>query len=298
MIRTGLYALILFAITALHADTSLEVSQGYRRDRLDIRSHRKTDGGKLHIKHKFHDIDIYSSRLALSLSQEEYFLKAATRYGQVVDGRFHGEAHRDGEGVHHAYHYKEQFHGKAHIRGEYTVDATVSLGKNIPLDDGWTIAPTIGYGYSFQKYHTNKGHFTHEQKLQHHKTHIASHKVHGHFSREHIKARWYSPQIGVRGEKACTESLKAYLQYDLLYPLIYRANVSHLEHKQKNTAWLSFGNTGTLGVDWNFAPGWHLAPECEAMALFAHGSHVQDHIKFKRAYLTSIEARLTLEYRF
>ncbi len=254
---------------------SFELSQGYRRDKL---TYNLKTGPLTRIKYKFKDVDVYTSRLGMTVRKDAYFLKGVAGYGNVYDGKYRIDT-RGGS------------HGAAHMTGDYTADFALSLGRDFSLGDGWSVAPTIGYGVYIQDFHTGR--------VKWNTFDMYGHRVKLRRAKEKYKATWYSPQLGLNLRKAITNTLAAYADYSFLFPLSYHSKATHrLHYEQDNNAYKSFGNIATVGLDWNFAKNWSLRPEFEFMKFYSKGSKSFERLHFHKAVRTSSEYRLTLNYTF
>ncbi len=257
--------------------TSVEVSQGYRRDDLNIKLGH-SDRHKLHFKH----VNVYTTRLDVILEKDDYFLKALAGYGDVCSGKLHrGRDHHHGHGHHNDHH--------RNVNGDYTADFAVTFGKAMRMSDGWSISPTVGYGVYLQDFHTKHHHHHH----------------HNHHSRESVFAAWYSPQFGLSVQKDFSDTMNAYVSYMCLYPLNYQGKIRHGHHgshhnrnTQENKAYESVGNIGTVGFEWIFCDNWSLKPEIELMGFYSKGGDSDHRYKFKHARRTAVEYRLVLGYMF
>ncbi len=242
--------------------TTVELTQGYRDDSLNLKAGH-------HGRHtKFKSIDTWTTRLGFMVEKEDMFLKGIVGYGDIYDGRVH---HKHNHGHHNK------------INGDYTLDFAVNVGKMFNMDNGWHVAPMLGYGVYFQDLHTRRHHH--------------------HHNKERLRALWYSPQVGVCVAKTFNEAWSAYLAYNFLYPLNFQGTVRHKHNNHgktfENKAYRSVGNIIDLGVDWKFASNWSLRPEIEVMEFYSRGgcgsSHKNDS---KTAHRASIEYRLALTYAF
>jgi len=242
--------------------TSVELSQGYRRDSLKTKVTRDHFSSKKHYK----SIDTWTTRVDCMVEKDDMFMKALVGYGDVYDGKLHDHSN----GGHHSHHK---------VKGDYTADFALNFGKRFSWDNGWSVSPTVGYGVYVQDFHT-----------KHHK-------------KDRQKAVWYSPQFGVCVNKSFNDTLNAYFDYTLLYPLNYQGTVHHKHqnkhHKdQENKAYKSAGNIFAIGLDWTFATNWSLKPEIEVMEFFSNGGDSQHRYRLKSADRSSIEYRLVLGYTF
>ena len=112
--------------------TDVELSQGYRRDSLNL----KVGGHKQHFKH----VNEYTTRVGATVrNNNDYFLKGIIGYGDVYSGK-----------VGHSNHHK--------VKGDYTADFQVTFGKDMRMSDGWSVSPTVGYGVYIQDFHTRHSH--------------------------------------------------------------------------------------------------------------------------------------------
>lgn len=271
--------------------TTFELSQGYRRDKLDLKIARGSGKNFYHSKDQFKDVDVYTSRLAMTVRKNDFFLKGVAGYGNVYDGKLHRSSHY--KNITYAY----DAHKSSHITGDYTADFSLTFGRDFFLANDWSIAPTIGYGVYIQDFHTSRGKFRLRDNQKD--------KDHGRGTKEKFKATWYSPQLGFNVRKAITSTLSAYANYAFLFPLNYHANAHYntrnkkgSHYEQENKAFKSFGNIGTVGLDWNFAKNWSLKPEFELMKFYSKGGDSAHQYRFKKAHRTATEYRLVLGYTF
>lgn len=240
--------------------TSVELSQGYRRDNLNIKLNHNSSKTKQHFK----NLDVYTSRVGVTVEKDDCFMKGVVGYGNVYDGKLH--QHNNGH------------HSSSNVHGDYTADFAITLGKNMRYSEGWSVAPTVGYGVYVQDFHTGKHH--HNQ------------------SKQKVKATWYSPQAGLSVQKTIADDMNVYATYMCLFPLSYQGKTNHGHGSQENKAYKSIGNIVTLGMEWTFASNWSLRPEIEVMKFYSKGGDSGHKYKFKHADRSAAEFRVVLGYMF
>ena len=298
LICSSLFYLSMFFIsTELKADnqsasdlkTTVDFSQGYRREKLNLKLKSKEAAGTIHTKTHFDDIDVYSSRLGITFTKHDYFLKTVLGYGYVYDGKFSTPSvTKNGTST-------ERFNMNSDVTGSYTADIALTVGKNFSCGNGWIIAPTIGYGVYMQDFHTNHGKMHYDDN---------GHKKHLKGLKHKLKTTWFTPQIGINIKKAITSTLSAHVDYALLYPLNYRATGYYntmfkgSRYQQNNKPYKSFGNIATLGLEWNFAPNWSLKPEIELMKFYSKGGDSSHRFDLQSVNRTATEFRIGLGYQF
>ncbi|MBS0633833.1 MAG: hypothetical protein JSR37_00030 [Verrucomicrobia bacterium] len=236
--------------------TELELSQGYRRDSLKFKG---SHGHHL----KFKGIDTWTTRVDALVTKDDMFMKALVGYGDVYDGKLHAHNH----------HVK--------VKGDYTADFALTFGKRYNMENGWFVAPTVGYGVYLQDFHTK----------------------HKHGNKARVKATWYSPQFGVCVNKQINDAWNAYFDYTLLYPMSLQVKSNtkhnHNRHTMENSAYKSVGNIFLLGANWKMNSNWSLRPEIEVMEFFSRGGDSHgSHNNKKHVDRSSIEYRLVLGYTF
>lgn len=301
-----LSAVILCAVSKVQAEvpqnqddlkTTVEISQGYRRDALDVKFSRHDGAQSFHQKNKFKGVDTYTTRLSMTVNKNDFFVKGIAGYGNVYGGKLHQKStFRDG-------YRSKNVHTSSHVNADYTADFALTFGKDFFLANDLQLSPSLGYGVYLQNFHTGraKGHFVAKQHYPSRRDNRGTYRE----SKERYKASWYSPQFGLSVRKALTNRLAAYAQYTFLFPLSYHASGSRnlqskkaYHYEQENKAYKSFGNIGTIGLDWNFAQGWSLKPEFEFMKFYSKGGDSAHRYSFKKAERTSTEYRLVLSYLF
>ncbi len=266
--------------------TSVEVTQGYRRDRLDSKLSVGSGKYSAHLKAHLKDIDVYTTRLGMTARKGDYFLKGYAGYGNVYDGKYHLNAHQK-------HHSSEHASLRSHINGDYTADFALTFGKDFLLNNGWSLAPTLGYGVYLQDFHLKHG----KLRLYHNHHKIA----HARTSKSHFKGTWYSPQLGLNVQKEITSDLSAYADYSFMFPLNYHTKIKEKHDDSlstNNKAYKSFGNIATVGLNWHFAKNWSLCPEFEFMKFYSKGGKFAHKIRQNRTTRTSCEYRLALNYTF
>lgn len=274
-------------------ETTVDFSQGYRRDKLDVTVSKNNQQPTFKAKNRYTSIDVYTSRLAMTLRKNDFFLKGLAGYGNVCQGKFRSQEHINNRYTEFSSNYK----ASKDLTGDYTADFALTFGKDFSLESGWTISPTIGYGVYIQDFHTNHGKFCIRTSDYENR--------HGKSNKRRYKATWYSPQLGLNIRKSISETLSGCFNYSFLFPLSYQASgyangsmkkYSHFE--DENKAYKSFGNLATIGLNWNFATNWSLKPEIELMKFYSKGGdsgHI-DHLK--SVHRTAAEYRVVLGYVF
>ncbi|MCE5294779.1 MAG: hypothetical protein LLF94_09245 [Chlamydiales bacterium] len=300
--KSYLLAVVFCAVSKLQADapqntdqlkTSVELSQGYRRDNLTTKISRHNLDSSYSAKGKYKGVDTYTTRLSMTASKNDFFLKGMAGYGNVYGGKNHE---------------KSTFHGirtvdsqlTSHVKGDYTADLNLAFGKDFFLANDWKVSPSIGYGVYVQDFHTHlaKGHYKTSSRYNSQRD-----KLRG-SEKSRLKAIWYSPQFGLSVQKALTNTLSAYANYTFLFPLSYTAkghdkyrNESY-RYERENKAYKSLGNIGTVGLNWNFAEGWSLKPEVEVMKFFSKGGDSSHKYNLKKVTRSAAEYRLVVSYLF
>lgn len=284
------------SIEASETKNDIELQQGYRRERFDV----KAKGGsktELHSKH----IDVYSSRLLYNAKQDGCFFQAQAGYGRVVRGQAVLFERLKG------HHHHEIFQTNFHASGDYTTDLAAFIGKEYQLSFGWLFAPKIGYSFARQKFHFNHAVAT-LRTNSHTGRHIHHHKrEHGVTSSYH--ANWYSPQIGLKAQKELSQNFALFADYSFLWPLRYRAvghwhTPGHGSHHYSDSATQrrSFGHQGIVGAKFRFNPSWSLNLEYELSKFYGKGGHQRwDHkekVSLHKADRSTSEIRLALCYEF
>jgi len=280
--------------------TTVEISQGYRRDKLDLKFEVPFKGYSSDIRTKAKNIDIYSTHLNAKVTKGDYFLKGDIEYGSIYDGKYHIQSYKNNH-VNHRSQYEK--HGKIH--DDYTADFVLNFGKNFTFDNGWSIAPTIGYGVYLQRLSFSKGHFhaKHSYKDPYYGTQHS--KKSGKGMSESYRTTWYSPQIGFDLQKKITNTLRGFLNYAFLFPMNFQGKV-HFKNQdkhricedQENKAYKSFGHVASAGIEWKFANAWSLKPEVDFFKFYSKGGDAGHYLNFKKATRTTYEARLSLGYAF
>lgn len=292
----GLFCLLPCLLWSSPAKYDLELSQGYRQERLDFSisgPHKKPDVLSELI---FKDIDVYVTRLGAAVSKDHYFLKGTCSYGKV----FHGKA------VDNDYlfnHRKGLFsHSHHEIPGDYTVDGALRLGRHFELASGFVASPRIGYSAYLQKLRFRHG----KAKLLHPVYgKMLSFRVHDLNST--YRSNWYGPELGFDLKKALTNAITLFGGYTVIYPLKYDAKghwnlrEKHLRHFDlNNKSSKSFGNIANAGIQWVLNRSWSLKVEYEFMKFYAKDGHMRKghlHVPMHKAHLTSNEFRLTLAWQ-
>lgn len=234
--------------------SSVELSQGYRRDSLNLKTGH-------HDKQHFKHLDTWTTRVGYNAMKDDLFFRGVVGYGDIYDGRVH----------------THNGHNSHKVNGDYTWDFSAMFGKRFSYDNGWFVAPMVGYGVYYQD--LTKKHHHHDR----------------------TKALWYSPQFGICVMKNFSDNLSGYLEYTLLYPMNLQIKKSHHHghnRTHENKAYKSVGNLGTVGVNWMFASNWSLRPEIEVMEFYSNSGDSSHHNHNKRAHRASIEYRLVLNYAF
>lgn len=300
MLKTSLFlACALFS--SVYADTvktDVELSQGYRREKLDFSVAGPQHHPNVLSELKFKDVDVYVTRLAVTLSKNDYFLKGIASYGIVYDGTTTDKDYLlDNR--------KGQFlHSKHDITGDYTADFIVRLGKHFTFDNSFVVSPHIGYGTYLQKLRFKHGY----DQWVHPATgkHGPKHKMHNLNST--YRATWYSPQVGIDLKKKICKNVVIFAQYSFLYPLKYDAK-GHWNLRTdgsghfdlSNKALKSFGHDASIGAEWEFTENWSIKAEYELMKFYTKDGHVhihKYHQPMNKAHLSSSEVRLTVGYAF
>lgn len=297
--RYGLLAFLFSSsLIASEAVFDVELSQGYKRERLDFSI--SGTHGKPNILSEiiFKHIDVYVTRLAASCMKNDYFVKGSAAYGVVC----HGKA-TDNDYLFN--NRKGKFsHSTLDIKGDYTADFVLRVGKQFHELYGCTVSPQIGYGGYYQKLRLRNG----KGWVMHPFSHNGKNKFSIHGLNSTFKSWWYGPQLGFEVKKAFTDAFSGYLSYFLVYPLKYDAK-GHWNLRQKawqdfnlhNKTSKSFGNIAGAGVDWKLDSNWTLKLEYEFMKFYSKGGHQnvgEHHTKLHRANLTSNEVRVTAAYTF
>ncbi len=289
MFKKWLFSTLCLCPVLLNADVQLELTQGYRKDAVHWNMTRKQ--WHTHTKIKFSHIDTYTTRLSALVSKKGYFAQAMVGYGNILNGTFHVT--------------KQQYdparspflERKAGITGQYTLDSWLKVGKTFTFAP-CSVAPFLGYGYFEQKMqlaHTAKD-VLHHDKIHHIKN--------------HYKARWFGPFLGLRLEKLFANRWHLFGEYTFLYPMTYEGSgklgvtgIDSVNFTQKNTIQHSFGNIWLLGGQYDFCKHWSIKIEWELIEFMAKNGHQQStlfsrHFPLKHIKRHASEARLCLSYSF
>ncbi|MBS0636568.1 MAG: hypothetical protein JSS12_03575 [Verrucomicrobia bacterium] len=300
MLKRSLLVTLLLSgsLVASEAVFDVALSQGYKRERLDFSI--SGPHGKPNILSEliFKHIDVYVTRLSASCTKDDYFIKGGAAYGVIC----HGSATDDD---YFSNNRKGKFsHSTLDIKGDYTADLVLRVGKMFHEIYGCTISPQIGYGGYYQKLRLKNG----KGWMLHPFSSSGKDKFSIEGLNSTFKSWWYGPQLGCEVKKAFTKTISGYVSYFLVYPLKYDAK-GHWNLREKgwqdfdlhNKTTKSFGNIAGAGVDWTLCKDWTLKLEYEFMKFYSRGGHQsvgKHHTKLHRAHLTSNEVRLTAAYAF
>lgn len=295
------YFLALCIASPLVADSSLELSQGWRRDSLSFSisgPHKRPNVlSELHFK----DIDVYMTHIWFKGAFDNLFFAIHGAYGEIVDGRVRDTDYLGNNRTH-------RFSQSSHdIRGDYTLDANVLIGIEKRLKDPtYIFKPLVGYGFYEQKLRMKHGTIDF-QKDFHQGRSYHNEKVHGLNST--YRAKWFGPQLGAQLDKQVTTGLTAFIKYIFMYPLSYSGSgYWNMRDKRdryfddKANSYKSFGNIATLGALFQTKDSWDIRAEYEAIGFFAKDGHVHHRgyisAPFRKAKRIAHEIRLTIGYKF
>lgn len=285
-------------LVAEQATIDVELSQGYRRDKLDFSISGPHGKPNVISELTFKHIDIYVTGLRAKLTKDDYFLQGMVAYGIVC----HGKAIDDDYLFNNR---KGQFSHSTHdIPGEYTTDVALRFGKNFTCANDVVVSPHVGYSAYVQKLRFRHGEGWVMHPLS--RKGKSSYTIHGLNST--YKSSWYGPELGVACKKALTSKIDLRVSYTLLFPLKYDGK-GHWNLRSKhdrhfdlnNKSSKSFGNIVGAGVEWTLTPYWVLKAEYEFMKFYAKGGHMKvgsHRVPMNKAHLTSNEVRLVLGYAF
>lgn len=301
MIKAPIIFLGLFFTATAFAEPAkvdLDLSQGYRYEKQDFSISGPHAKPNILSELSFKNVDVYITRLAVSVTKNDYFLQAMGAYGKI----FHGKAVDDD------YLFddrKGQYSHSTHtISGEYTTDVLVRFGKAFSVRNGYIVSPYIGYSAYTQRmrFCGGDGWALHPMSSSGRKCS----KAHGLNST--YKAIWYGPELGVKLTTAISATCSMYASYTCIFPLKYEGS-GHWNLRRKgersfelnNKSSKSFGNNIALGAIWSLCNNWSIKADYEFMKLYAKGGHMRVagyHVPMHKAHFTSNEVRLTLAYSF
>lgn len=301
MLHKSLLFLGLFFATTLTAEQAkidVELSQGYRRDKLDFSISGPNGRPNIISELTFKHIDIYVTALRAELTKDGYFLQGMAAYGLVCHGKAIDDDYLFND-------RKGQFSHSTHdIPGEYTIDFAARFGKHFACVNDVIVSPHVGYSTYVQKLRFRHGDGWVMHPLS--RSGKQSQKIHGLNST--YKSNWYGPELGCACKKALTKKICLTANYTLLFPLKYdgkgywNLRAKHDQHFDlSNKSSKSFGNILALGAEWTLTPDWTLKAEYEFMKFYAKGGHMKVgkyRVPMNKAHLTSNEVRLVLGYIF
>lgn len=278
----------------------VEVSQGYRHDKL------KWSVSSVHKKPNilseltFHDIKIYQTRLVTKLTMDDYFAKANFGYGDILSGR-----ERDSD--YSKNNKKGEFsRSRSKIPGSHTLDAEVRVGKDFALSPLFTLSPLIGYTWDYEKLRIKDGR---QKRLFGKKMNKKIPKLNDSYT-----SRFDAPFIGARFGFDATKKLSFFGEYDFLFAVRHHGTghwnlrnfgkgmTFHL-NSRRSKGW---GQMGLIGAGYEVFNNFMLKAEYQISHLQARGGKMtgkrEFQLKFRqpihRAELTSQEVRLCLDYAF
>ncbi len=298
--RTALAILFSCILSTAFADPAtyeVELSEGYRQERLDWSISGPHGKPNIVSELKFKHVDVYVTRLAVTLTKDDYFLKGIASYGHIFHGRFIDNDYEKSN-------RKGLFSHSTHsLKGDYTADGALLFGKHFTLDEGFTVSPQIGYGAYTQKYRIHQG----TGKMRYF-SFGRTHKTKFHGLNSTFKSNWYAPEIGIEVKKSLTKTVNIFASYTLLYPLKYdgkgywnlrEKKSRHFHFKNKSSK--SYGNLAGLGVEWAFLQDWSVKVDYQFKKFYSRGGHESNphhRVPLNKAHYTANEVRLTLAYSF
>lgn len=301
MRKKSFFLLGMFFSTVLCAEQAkvdVELSQGYRRDKLDFSISGPHGKPNVLSELTFKHIDIYSTGIRAQLTKDDYFLQAMAAYGVVCRGKAVDDDYLFNN-------RKGQFSHSTHdIPGEYTTDLAVRFGKNFACAKDAVVSPHVGYSLYVQKLRFRHG----EGWVMHPFSRKGKQSYKVHDLNSTYKSNWYGPELGIAYKKALSSKVRLSAHYTMIYPLKYDGK-GHWNLRSKrdrhfdlnNKSSKSFGNILGAGLEWMLTPRWQLKAEYEFMKFYAKDGHMKvsgHRVPMHKAHLTSNEIRLVLGYIF
>lgn len=216
--------------------TKFDVGQGYRRDHLKwgiSGPHGKPNTlSDLDYKH----VNIYLTTLKAQLHNDIYVAQLDGGYGRVLHGTVRDSDFFGNNKTH------EFSRSVNKITGDYTIDLMAKIGRIWHPVQDTSLTTCVGYGTFWQKFRMKDG----RQKIPV--------KAHIHHLNSTYKARWSAPCLDAELSSRLTPSVRGTLGYTFFFPLRYEGrgdwNLRHLRFKQTNDEEKSFGQRGTVGLQW------------------------------------------------
>ena len=275
--------------------SKIEVGQGFRNDSLKWSfsgPHGKPDIiSELDYKH----LHTYLTTLKASLSNETYIGEIDLAYGDIFSGTCRDSDYKKD-------HRKAEFsRSRSSVSGDYSVDASVKIGRIFQLPQNMTLTPCLGYGSFWQNLRAKHG----RQIIP---RHAPKNYLKGLNST--YKARWSAPFADCLLSIPLTNTLTADLEYTFFYPVHFKGqghwNLRHLHFTQTDDSSKSFGQKGTAGLRWALSDRLELGALCSLSQFKAKGGHVQakgrhhDHRRQPAHKMSRLCAdyALTLSYAF
>ncbi|MDB6081436.1 MAG: Protochlamydia outer membrane protein, partial [Chlamydiia bacterium] len=119
------------------------------------------------------------------------------------------------------------------------------------------------------------------------------------------RAQWNAPFVGLRGARALNKKFQVFAEGDFLFAIQYNAhaywNLKNLSFKQDSNRYKGYGYIGILGADYQLLKNLTLKTELQFSHFEAKGGINKSSsvgVPFRKAILTSYEARLGLNYAF
>ncbi len=265
-----------------------EVTQGWRKDSLKWAISGSHGKPKKISKLKYKDMNVYDTRIQGKVSRDGYFVRGMAGYGVIVNGKDQDSDYERGP---HTRKMKVE-HSRTHskIKGDYTFDSQILVGKEFALSPVVSIAPTLGYGYyklnlrsKDLKYSIPKG----EKGMK------------GLNATE--KSTWHGPQVGLQGKIALSPAFRITGEYNFLFPLhctknsYWKLRKLHFRQKTHGT-----GHIGIVGAEYDITEQLVLKLEGELMKFSTKGKETKPkwHIRVREMERLAKEVRLSLMYKF
>lgn len=291
---------IISNLSAEPIKTDVALSQGYRREKLKYKIKRPGNNSCSNLMGvlEFKKMNIYTTQLACTLTKQDYFLQAIGSYGLIYGGK--------AEDYDSSFFIARSFYNSVDydIKGNYTAEGALRIGKNIRFENGFNLSPRIGYSAYMQRLRLSDP----ERTVVNYRTRPQTcHKMKLSHLHSHFRAHWYAPELGVQLSQTIVNNVQLFGGYTFLYPIKSTAKgATTLKQRQRNytitnKATKSFGNIINIGLKWLFSTNWTAGIEYEYTKLYSKGGH--DHRgrfswPMKNATLTSYEGRVSLAYTF
>lgn len=276
----------------------IEASQGYRQDKLKWSfsgPHRRPN---IISELTFKDIRISQNRITSQLKHSGYFAKMQLGYGYIWTGKMQDSDYARS-------HRKAEFSRSHHkISKGYELDATIALGKDIALSNGFTLSPLFGYMWEKEKFHIKGG-----RQTRFFGAHVNAKRP---FRKLHSTSTstWDAPFIGVRSNMKASDDLQFFAEYDFLFAVRYQQtghwNLRNMNFESHSKRIKGFGQKGLIGASLALSDNCSLKAEYELSRLTAKGGsvkakerhHRHDPQPFHKAVRTASEIRLSLDCAF